>query len=834
MIKKPAETIPAPDCAVFTSPLQLLNMLLLLSDLKQDPGSVKFIFIPSHNITSNAQVQKVVSERPTIKIIHIKTYPAKTTNTAIGRLFEVLARRRFHEEISKVIARNFLQNANIILGDYRPASFKHVASLINPRSVILIDDGSIAPQVAYFRTDPNDPRVDPHQFKRKDKLSNSTLKRFDPFQTFNPESIYFWTSYRFQNKATDFHCLHRQWAGFINPEFLKISSEIWIIGCSHVESKICTESDYLAVIKKMTCYYRGYKIIYHAHRSEREKKLGLIEREAGIKISRNETPIELYIKNLNVRPLRIATIASSVVDNLASILPGHPLIDCFIPGQSYFKKPGKQHLATIINYHRENHDRAVSIHPVDLPESAGFIDPVSTAREILYTTSSALNQPMPADSTYVAHDGHIVGSLIAIIHSVGLQFIKIKLYHVPPWCRHLQEVHLYREGLDVSGTITGIESNILCISHQADCALLKENLKILLTPANTGACHGANEEGRMLPIGLYTGQSSELSSLSDQNNPDCHFITHGLSNEPHGRTIIPALADTVPVFFNETPSRGRHGLDFHITSSPTKIFSFVVQSAGRQWLSVCVNDDPQMTRLIKIGKFKTDEFICYQNMQIEIRHIKQWACINVVTKSVFQKLSIDLCTGQEPEAIDYMGDKWMGIYFSHMGIQLINTRVGFYTKSDLDLCRPTKSQAILVQHKNACGVVISFTDVQENSMIQLTARQFFIQITAKNNPYTSIIKEGNSNFAIIPKTVNGLPIKRIYLGLFEDRFVLAHKGGIFDLQIADEVLQRQDYSLLQTPQTSGGVFLTGTHKFIIPPSSEQLSRVLNDDYLTLC
>lgn len=809
-------------------------MLLLLSDLKQDLGSVKFIFIPSHNITSNAQVQKVASKHPLIKIIQISTYPAKTTNTPIGRFWEVRARRKFHAEISKIISENFLQGANIILGDYRPAAFKHAAAVINPQSVILIDDGSIAPQVAYFRTDPNDPRVDPDQFKRKDKLSKSTLKRFDPFQTFNPESIYFWTSYRFQTKATDFHCLHRQWAGFINPESLKISSEIWIIGCSHVESQISEESDYLTVIKKMTRYYRGYKIIYHAHRSEREEKLDLIERETGLTIARNETPIELCIKNSNERPLRIATIASSVVDNLASMLPGHPVIDCFIPGQSYYKKKGKQHLTTIINYHRENHDRAVSIHPVDLPESAGFIDPVSTAREILYTTSSALDQPMPADSTYVAHDGQIVSSLIAVIHSVGPQLIKIKINHIPSWCQNLQEVHLHRDGLDVSGTITGIESNILCISHQADCALLKENLKILLTPANTGACHGANEEGRMLPIGLYTGQSAELSSFSDQNNPDWHFITHGLSSQPHGRTLIPALGDAVPVFFTETTAHGRHGLDIHITNSPTKIFSLVVQSAGREWLSVCINDDPQRTRSINIVKFKTNERACSENIQIEIGHIKQWTCINVSAKDAFQKLSINVCAGPETQTSDYMGDKWMGVYFSHAGLQSINPWIGFYTKSDSDLFRPAKNQTALVQLQNACGLVISITGVQENSLIQLTVGTFFIQITAKNTPDTSITTEGNGVSAIIPKNVNESPLSRLYIGSFEDRAVLAHKGGIFDLQIADEVLQRQDYSLLQTPQPSGGVFLTGTHKFIIPPSPEQLSRVLNDDYLTLC
>ncbi|MES2995448.1 MAG: hypothetical protein V4733_01415 [Verrucomicrobiota bacterium] len=262
----------------------------------------------------------------------------------------------------------------VFLGDYRPRLFIHICNLFQTRRVVLVDDGSISPEIAEFR---NQYTNGAYQSSGVDsKHRNSGLRTMPQVRLdlAEPEAVEFFSFYRLKVPITDKLRRNYQDVSKLSAQHYTIENTIWLIGTNHVEERITNNTQYFNHLRKIAHFYRGQRIVYFSHRRESSAKLLDLQKLFGFELRSTDKGIESEILTHRILPLSIVTIVSTVTDSVSHIFGGDYPVDCFLPNERYFIGKRIPHINAVIEAQRANPEQGTRFWTFDKRfPNAGFI-----------------------------------------------------------------------------------------------------------------------------------------------------------------------------------------------------------------------------------------------------------------------------------------------------------------------------------------------------------------------------------------------------------------------------------------------------------------------------
>jgi|GEM_PF-2757678 len=179
---------------------------------------------------------------------------------------------------------------NIYIGDENSIVFKLIKNIINPKKIVLLDDG------VSTLTAP---------------LSNDIYRRFTMFES-KSNGL----------KLNDFTNIRER----ILAKNIRQKRHV-VIGNNFVELGICSRKTYYKALKAMILSQpSNSKFVYISHRGEFEENLKDINKEFNFDLIRMSLPIELLQIELEIQPLTIHTILSTALFSMQLIYNN---IECF-------------------------------------------------------------------------------------------------------------------------------------------------------------------------------------------------------------------------------------------------------------------------------------------------------------------------------------------------------------------------------------------------------------------------------------------------------------------------------------------------------------------------
>ncbi|WP_305838823.1 polysialyltransferase family glycosyltransferase [Photobacterium leiognathi] len=105
----------------------------------------------------------------------------------------------------------------------------------------------------------------------------------------------------------------------LSDEFFINDKKVLFLGSKLSEVGIINESYYLSLIKQISEYYSGNKILYVPHRGERKEKVNKISRMLNIKVLNVDYPIELFGLYNNELPFKVSSFYSTALLTMKEI-----------------------------------------------------------------------------------------------------------------------------------------------------------------------------------------------------------------------------------------------------------------------------------------------------------------------------------------------------------------------------------------------------------------------------------------------------------------------------------------------------------------------------------
>lgn len=339
--------------ALVSSPLQVLNVWLYCKQEGININDVRLIFVYANSERSNLQTQKVIKRyfetEPAEVKAHIKDNYSYETNDYWQH--EIHSRQKVIKEIKTALSNSGSNIKTVILGDYRPITFRQVFHFLSEAvNVVLVDDGSVTPEVVEYR-----------EGRWKDEVLSKELIKWrpapiefkDPYIYFEPRSITFFTIYSSiiaKHSNDDIILDNKLFKEWLVKDIKVNNSDAWIIGTNHLEGGITDQYQYFAALSQIVGFLRTFvdKVTYFSHRNEDTNKLELISRFYDLHVKAIEVPIEMYIKDSQLIAGNIATIASTVNDTVGTVFNGKVNILQFVPSDKYYTGRRIEHIKKVI------------------------------------------------------------------------------------------------------------------------------------------------------------------------------------------------------------------------------------------------------------------------------------------------------------------------------------------------------------------------------------------------------------------------------------------------------------------------------------------------------
>jgi hypothetical protein len=244
----------------------------------------------------------------------------------------------------------------LVFGDYRNASQRALVAKIPHRDLILVDDGSVTPQVARFRAGRAD-TPEPERFRLNWFRTSVGRALFGDEKLADPDRLTFFTIYgRLIDRTLapgDRILAHafegwRAAAGSRAP-----GDEIWLLGANHVEARIASAADYRRLILSGVAALRaegfGGPILYRPHRGEDPAAARRLAAAAGLQLAPGTLPVEAVLLEAERRPAAVLVVASSAADTLAVIDPEVPIVRLDLPA-GYLRRQ-RDHILAVVAAH---------------------------------------------------------------------------------------------------------------------------------------------------------------------------------------------------------------------------------------------------------------------------------------------------------------------------------------------------------------------------------------------------------------------------------------------------------------------------------------------------
>lgn len=378
-----------------TSPLQVLNARFYVEQHRIDPAACHVVLFTARNESANLQTLELLARFGFSAVTRIEGAPPDRPPAAPGvddELDRLEAAWRFRADLTEALERALSglegEIARFVMGDYRPLAYRQAARFIRADgAAVLLDDGSITPEVMRYRHNPRASDVLADEIARFRAYRFDRIGKADPFVAWDPRALTFFSIYSGDVGAEDRIVRN---GGFRRIDLSEAErlDEAWIIGCNHVEAGLATVRSYLTAMSQLSDQFSGSPIVYKPHRGEDEAKVEMLARLFGFEIRANDRPVELAIIDDKAVPANIVSIGSSAIDNLAEMKLGKKCrLRVAAPDESYFRDGRRaEHLKRII---KRNIDRVGAHNTISVGATARPAPPRIAAK----TARLALTDP---------------------------------------------------------------------------------------------------------------------------------------------------------------------------------------------------------------------------------------------------------------------------------------------------------------------------------------------------------------------------------------------------------------------------------------------------------
>ncbi|TYC67339.1 hypothetical protein FMN63_14770 [Stappia sp. BW2] len=259
--------------------------------------------------------------------------------------------RKLKETISKEIGAIRGNISSLTVGDIRELPALMVIEMLGEELVYLIDDGSVAPQVANNRNTFQHLNLqsDSANFRKKhffELLKSANIR----MNLLGPQRVCYQSIYEFNVPLNDYYEKIKPDLLDIKFQDLNIADETWIIGTNHLQTKITSPKCYEELLGVYKDRIDGL-IKYFPHRKETGGHLNNLKSKWGFERVDWEGPIEDFIFTNMVRPQLVAGTASTVFDYLNWYSKGEQKTAIFKMPERYFTGKRRTHIEIIQKYH---------------------------------------------------------------------------------------------------------------------------------------------------------------------------------------------------------------------------------------------------------------------------------------------------------------------------------------------------------------------------------------------------------------------------------------------------------------------------------------------------
>jgi hypothetical protein len=338
----------APDLFVVSSPLQYLNAAELAARSAPPPD---LVLIGDRAGASDGPL--LLAKRDRTLWGRLLSHPGRPQPSRWLPRFGRDLLDAGHRISIERLAASLGPRGRVVFGDYRHVSQRAFVEGVGYEELVLLDDGSVAPQVAAFRA--GEHVADSVRFTPgwlRTDLGRATLGEKAPKA---PERLTYFTIYGRlmprlkQGDAVLVHAYERLAA---RSPVAPRGDEVWLVGSNHVDAGICAPEDYSVLIRDGAAALRAEgrkRLVYQPHRGENLNAARRLAAEIDAVLAPSPMPVELAYVEASSRPAAIAVVASTSADTLSVIDPELEIIRFALP-ETYLQRQ-RGHIEAVIAGH---------------------------------------------------------------------------------------------------------------------------------------------------------------------------------------------------------------------------------------------------------------------------------------------------------------------------------------------------------------------------------------------------------------------------------------------------------------------------------------------------
>ncbi|MBN8708496.1 MAG: hypothetical protein J0I10_03905 [Verrucomicrobia bacterium] len=200
---------------------------------------------------------------------------------------------------------------------------RHVSHALQPREVVVLDDGTAGHRIYNYRFSDVIPSGGQKRASRVASLFSRYVKRIGWGMRTNPyRSVTFFSIYQHRIHACDqvipnrFDYLRSQVKGEVEPGLVAF------LGGCQVELGILSADYYRHALEVIRRHYPVGKLLYFPHRRESTEKLESLAKQLDFAVVQIDVPFEMHLIGSDILPEEIVTLYSTAIDSCGALLEG--------------------------------------------------------------------------------------------------------------------------------------------------------------------------------------------------------------------------------------------------------------------------------------------------------------------------------------------------------------------------------------------------------------------------------------------------------------------------------------------------------------------------------
>lgn len=258
----------------------------------------------------------------------------------------------------------------VAFGDLRNLSQRAIVERVAHESLVLLDDGSVAPQAMRWRA--GLPTPDPERFASRWFRTGPARLLFGDPPPASPKRVTFFTIYGSLprgDRGTQDHVETHAFESWRPRAQAARGDAVWLLGSNHAAARIAAPEAYERLILGGVAALRaeGFAgpVTYRPHRNEDPAAVAALARRGGFALDVSPAPAELAYLDADPKPAAVAVVASSAADTLSVIDPELPIVRFALP-EDYLRRH-RDHILAVVSGHDAFNTRLRRLTPLQPP-----------------------------------------------------------------------------------------------------------------------------------------------------------------------------------------------------------------------------------------------------------------------------------------------------------------------------------------------------------------------------------------------------------------------------------------------------------------------------------